>query len=344
MTIAKRLSILLAVPLLILVGIGVITRQQLAGVEERTRFVAVSRVAAMARLGDISRSFGEMRVNVRSVLLATSPAVQAAVREDFDRHRSDLTRLLDDYADNRIASDRGRRFMIDFRTMGREWTAGAEQVMSLAEAGRADEANALLSGSMAALGEKLSGVLNDWIRQNESDATDAGRVALDSIERSRQNLLIAILVALALSGTLGFLTFRKIVHPIRSLRSSVESIAGGEFANTVPFTKSIDETGDLARSIDVLKRGAAAMEEQRWVKANQAVLTGDLQGAASLAEFGERFVSGLVPVLGGGVAGFYVLENDTGCLRRIASYGLTPGESPGESFRPGEGLVGLPGR
>jgi len=35
-----------------------------------------------------------------------------------------------------------------------------------------------------------------------------------------------------------------------------------------------------------------------------------------------------------------VLENRTGCLRRIASYGLTPGESSGESFRPGEGLIG----
>ena len=120
MTIAKRLSILLAVPLLILIRIGVITRQQLAGVEERARFAAVSRVAALARLGDISRSFAEMRVNVRSALLATSPSVQAAEREDYSRHRSDLTRLLNDYADNRIATERGRRLMNDFRTMGRE--------------------------------------------------------------------------------------------------------------------------------------------------------------------------------------------------------------------------------
>jgi hypothetical protein len=44
------------------------------------------------------------------------------------------------------------------------------------------------------------------------------------------------------------------------------------------------------------------MDEQRWVKANIAKLTGALQGAASHAEFGQRLLSGLVPVLGGGVA------------------------------------------
>ena len=45
------------------------------------------------------------------------------------------------------------------------------------------------------------------------------------------------------------------------------------------------------------------MEDQRWVKSNVATLTGELQGAATLAEFGERLLSGLVPALGGGVAG-----------------------------------------
>jgi hypothetical protein len=58
------------------------------------------------------------------------------------------------------------------------------------------------------------------------------------------------------------------VGPVRALRGSVESIAGGHFGATVPFTDSSDETGGLARSIDILRRGAAAMEDQRWIKAS----------------------------------------------------------------------------
>ena len=74
----------------------------------------------------------------------------------------------------------------------------------------------------------------------------------------------------------------------------------------MPFTNAADETGELARSIDVLKRGAMAMDEQRWVKTHAARITGELQSATTLDAFGSRLVSTLVPVLGGGVAAFYL--------------------------------------
>ena len=136
------------------------------------------------------------------------------------------------------------------------------------------------------------------------------------------------------------MTFRRIVLPIRALQSSVESIAGGDYSREVPFTKAVDETGALARSIDVLKQGAAAMEEQRWIKSNAAKLSADLQGATSLAEFGQRLISGLVPLLGGGVAGFYLLEHNPERVRRIAGYGLAEGAGSREAFEQGVGLAG----
>ncbi len=288
MTIAKRLIVLLAVPLLILIGVGIITRHQMARVEERMRFVAESRVVAMARLGDISRSFAELRVEVRSFLLANDPSAQTAARAAYDAARADLSRLLDDYADKRVLGDQGRRILNDFRTMSRDWMAGAEQAMSLAAAGRKDEAYLQLSTYVAGHGMRLSQVSSEWIRYNENAATIAGREAQDSIENAQRNLSIAVGVALALSGLLGWLTFRRIVHPIRSLVTMVNSVAGGDYTRAVPFTQAADETGELARSIDVLKQGAAAMDEQRWVKANSAILTGALQGASSLADFGPR--------------------------------------------------------
>ena len=171
-------------------------------------------------------------------------------------------------------------------------------------------------------------------------ATDAGKDALTAIEESRWKMLVANSTAILLTGLLGFLTFRRIVKPIQALEASVKTIAAGDYTKEVPFTTATDETGGLARSIDVLKQGAAAMDEQRWVKSNASKLTGELQGATSLAEFGQRLVSGLVPALGGGVAGFYVAEERTGRLRRIAAYGLAEDGSSADAFSVGEGLVG----
>ena len=82
------------------------------------------------------------------------------------------------------------------------------------------------------------------------------------------------------------------------------------------------------------------MDEKRWIKANVAALTGAVQGSASLSDFGQRVLAKLMPLLGGGVAGFYVWEKDPGRLRRLASYGISDIAGAQESFSLGEGLVG----
>jgi len=105
-------------------------------------------------------------------------------------------------------------------------------------------------------------------------------------------MLSANTAALLLTGLLGWLTFRRIVNPICALETSVKSIAAGDYAVEVPFANATDETGGLARSIEILKQGASAWSQQRWVKSSAATVTGALQGATSLAEFGQRLLSG----------------------------------------------------
>jgi serine/threonine protein kinase len=68
-------------------------------------------------------------------------------------------------------------------------------------------------------------------------------------------------------------------------------VAAGDYMQSVPFTDARDETGGLARSVEVLKRGAAAIDEQRWVKSSVSTVVGELQGTSSLADFGQRFLA-----------------------------------------------------
>jgi len=340
MSIAKRLILLLAVPLVALLGLGIFSRLQLSKLETKSRFVAESQIAAVATLGNLSRSFAELRVNVRSHLLATNDAQRATARDLFDRDEREAARLLRQYEDGLAADAEGRRLMDEYKTISREWIVGAQQAMALAEEGRHDEAVVLLTGRIAQLASQQSTVSREWIRHNQETATNAGAEAVAVINQFRLHMLLANSTALVLTGLLGYLTFRRIVRPIQALEGSVKTIAAGDYSKAVPFAAAADETGSLARSIDVLKTGAAAMEAQRWVKANAAKITGELQGAASLAEFGQRLVSGLVPILGGGVAGFYVSEENRGRLRRVAAYGLAEAAAATESFGLGEGLVG----
>src|SRR5262249_38067747 len=92
-------------------------------------------------------------------------------------------------------------------------------------------------------------------------------------------------------------------------------------------------------SVQVLKQSAEAMAEHRWVSASAATLVGGLSGATTLAEFGRRLLSELLPIFGGGVAGFYVFDESAAGLRRVAGY--WPADwAEADSFGVGEGLVG----
>jgi PAS domain S-box-containing protein len=340
MTIARRLIILVAVPLLVLIGLGIFNRVQMARIETSSRFVAETQITSLATLGNISRSFAELRLDLRGYLVGDDKARRASSRAAFDADKAVIIQLLQKYADNLVAGDKDRRMLDEYTGMIGQWIADAEKIMALADEGHRDEAGVLLMGPHAQLGDRLGKVSSEWVKYNELLAMSTGAATVQSIESSGWRMLAAFSFALALSGLLGWLTFRRIVLPIRALQTSVESIAQGDYAKDVPFRAAADETGALARSVEVLKQGAAAMDGQRWVKTNAAKLTGELQSAASLTEFGDRLLSGLVPLLGGGVAGFYAAEAGLDRLRRTAGFGLAENSGVEDFIHLGQGLVG----
>ena len=128
MTIAKRLILLLAVPLLALTGLGVFTRWQLTTIETRSRFVAELQVPSLATLGNISRILADLRVQLRNHVLAASEAERASVRSTFERDDAELDRLLDQYERNLVSDDRDRRLLKDYRGQYRDWLDRAKQM------------------------------------------------------------------------------------------------------------------------------------------------------------------------------------------------------------------------
>src|SRR5206468_2392645 len=151
---------------------------------------------------------------------------------------------------------------------------------------------------LPALGERGHKVATAWADHNERLARQASRSTVTATGDARFRWWVGITLAIVVTVALGYWTFRRIVVPLRSMETSVEAIAAGDYAQEVPFTKATDEIGSLARSVQVLKQSAEAMAEHRWVSASAARLVGGLQGATTLTEFGRRFISELVPIVG----------------------------------------------
>jgi len=333
--------VLLAVPLAALLGLAGLLLYELSLIESRSQLVSESQIPALAIVGNVSRTFEQLRIHMRTHLLARTPEERARAMAAFDGGEREIARFLDQYRDTIAADERGRGLIEDFRQTSREWMAGARQVMGRSAEGRQGEGvEVMLEGSLVPIAEHVAGVSKELIAHHEAVAGAAGQAAVEAILASRRRALLAAGLAFLVAGAVGYTTFRRIAGPIQALEASVRGIAAGEYGRAVPFTDAADETGGLARSIDVLKQGAAAMDEQRWVKAGVARVTRDLQGARSLPEFGQRLLSSLVPLLGGGVAGVYLTDGDGLPLRRVAGYGLADRDTEPATFEPGQGLIG----
>jgi PAS domain S-box-containing protein len=343
MNLAKRMALLLAVPLAALVSLGVILHLQLRTIEERGEFVSDMQVPSLATIGKVTRTFGEMQARVRDHLLAAGDKERAESQAALEAGEKKLTHLLAQYADSYISDERDRRLTSEYRELTTQWIAEAKRTMALVAEGKRAQAMERISTTMPALAGRTQQVSSDWIDHNERLAHEASKKTVVAASDARWKWWLSAAAAVVITVGLAIYTFRRIVVPLQSLDRSVTAIAAGDYSQEVPFTKATDEIGAFARSVQVLKQSAEAMAEHRWVSASAATLVGGLSGATSLAEFGRRLLSELVPIIGGGVAGFYVFDENAARLRRVASHGLADGKAA-DSFGVGEGLVGQCGQ
>ena len=320
---AARLFALLTVPLAVLVGLGVFTGLQLANIEARSRFVAESRIVALATLGNLSRSFAELRVNVRSHMLATTDARRAAARARFDEDERDVNRLLQEYADRLVLGDRDRRLLSEYQVLSREYIAGARQVMRLADEGRSADAIAYFENTIGDVGVRLSEVSNEWIAHDQQAAAAAGAASVAAVERFRQTGDHRDAGGPPLDrGARGrHLTADRQPDPGAGRlgqRDCCRRLREGRPVRPVPPTR---RAGWRVRSTSSSGRGADGRTTLGQV-ARVPESPESCKVRPHVAEFGQRLLSNLVPILGGGVASFYVFDEAAGHLQRVAAYGL----------------------
>src|SRR5262249_911816 len=109
MNLAKRLALVLAVPLVALGVVGGLLGLALRAMEKRGTFVTELQLPSVAAIGNITRKHAELRVNLRDYLLARGDEERAKALAAFRTTEQDLGRLLDQYADTLISDERDRR-------------------------------------------------------------------------------------------------------------------------------------------------------------------------------------------------------------------------------------------
>lgn len=182
------------------------------------------------------------------------------------------------------------------------WSAYNDQYLAALSSGSPDD----VSAAIKLLGEtfwahdaavrELVGMANDHL---VSEETYAASTAV-SLERLAV-LGSAASVFLFLAGIWYFR--RRAINPLKAIASYMSHLADGDLTKEVPFTRRVDEIGDIAQSVEVFRQ--AAMERKRMRMETEEMRAASMaeqqRRTADMAEQANA-LSHVVDTLGAGLA------------------------------------------
>ena len=291
---------------------------------------------ALATLGNLSRSFAELRVNVRSHLLATNDARARGGARGVRRGRTGRQP-----AAAEVRGQPGPR---------RQGTAAARRIPDVQP--RVDRRREAGHGAGGRRSRREKRSLFSTARSSRTLVCVSARCRTNGSRTTRKRRpppaseSIAVIERFQLADAPRQLAGvppdqparLSDLPPDRHAHSGAGSIRQGNRRRRLRQGRPLRPSPRTKPAAWRARSTSSSRAPPRWTSNGGSSptsrrLTGELQGAASLAEFGQRLLSGLVPMLGGGVAGFLRVRRKAGASaprRRLRPCGdvRTPAHDP----------------
>jgi signal transduction histidine kinase/CheY-like chemotaxis protein len=217
----------------------------------------------VSRIKDVQFHYVNIARAVRQAILAEDGEDRARALRQMQDSDSALQREIAD-ARPRIYRSENRKLLDDFERQFEHYRRNVEKVRQMIEAGDIAGARAFVNTrEFQAPGLAAYETLNAVVRAKE---TGAGEVVLEAQQGAKASVWQTVLLlasGLGLGLAVGVLVARSIRRPTENLRATVEQLAAGQLDRSVPHTDFPNETGDLARSIQVLQGEARKVQAQQ---------------------------------------------------------------------------------
>ncbi|TDL48774.1 response regulator [Paenibacillus dendritiformis] len=196
--------------------------------------------------------------------------------------------------------------------------------------------------------------LGDLARYHEAMMDDQVRAATGTYEAALTWTAAIMLLGILVTAAVTLWVIPSVTRNLNTMSVMMRSLARGRMRviqKLEPHTN--DEIGEvihvfkqMAEDIERRKRSEEqfrlVQEEQAWMDANIARVTELLNGAATLNQVGETFVSEFVPTLGAQYGALYIRDDlkNPDWLHLCGAYAANGSLQAETGFRVGEGLVG----
>ncbi len=210
---------------LITLSVGIFAASRMHDMSKADNFLYTRAVEPMGDLLNISAYFQRIRVNLLDFATTSDDAVKARARTVIPQFRA----VIDSSAtkvEATLISDEARRIIADYKLRRQDFRKMTDEVMAMAEAGRKDEAYALLSGK----GREIATTYQKTIDALVSSKLEQGALVAKNnaalADTSSYLLFAALGFGLLLSISLGVLLTRNIMRQLGEDPGYLAEVAG----------------------------------------------------------------------------------------------------------------------
>ena len=287
MTIAKRLTILLATLMLALAAVGSAGLLQMKSLNENIKYVHENIIPSVVAIDKAANDFAIIRALVLRHILSDDDKDMAAIDAQILEVRSRLDKNLQHYLDNYITNDRDKELLLVEQKEVKQFYALIEEPLALSRAQKPDQAKELIAKARAQVAA-VDKAFQEHIKFNVDLSDEYANVRADASYRSGLWTMGSIILAAIVAGLLlGMGTYRQVVGALSGIRSIV-----GEIASHRDFTRRVDakgqdEVADTGRALNTLLEQVQSSFQQFRTQTEQVS-----DAASRLASAAHQVASG----------------------------------------------------
>ena len=290
-SIRARLSLVFALFLLLVVGVGLFSINRIGTLNEASTEIRSHWLSAAPVLGELNNLVSDFRAAEAASLIALEPGDAAAAQREL----AALTMALHK---TRTAYEGMPKDAVELQYYGRftgQWDAyrrAADEVVALVAAGKRREAIAMNKSASREAFNAASNTLTLLVEHNVEGARLATEREAGVYRESRALIIGAILVAaLCLAGAIAYIT-RSISDPLLDLAGRMHRLAANETRLEIHGATRADEIGEMARAVQVFRNNAIDLVESQKALSEQAqTLREALDAERRLTTQQQNFVS-----------------------------------------------------
>ncbi|MEJ0014993.1 MAG: methyl-accepting chemotaxis protein [Acetobacteraceae bacterium] len=213
---------------------------------------------AIARLESITKQY---RISEARHVLATSTVDMTAIEQELGAMRQQLARLRSDY-EAMISSGRERELIINF---DRQWKAYVDfdtsELLPLSRADDTIKAGEVYRGRSRELFNQADESLAELVRLNADQAKQGADTGAAIGIESMWWIAIALVLAVMVCITAGWLIVRSVSHPITAMTAAMRRLADHDMTVEIAGIGRKDEIGAMAGAVHVFKDNMVRADE-----------------------------------------------------------------------------------